>query len=105
MEYDAISKAPSLPAIDPDTYEDADVAGDEYRREELEAFLAAGAWATAFERWAARTEMTTAELAVARDLDLFERFDFFRDFNRVTRPIGADIGTRRWSRAEQGRAR
>lgn len=65
--------------IDADEYEDAEVGGDEYRREELEAFLETGAWAEAFEQWATETEMTEAEFAIVRDLDLIQRFDFFWD--------------------------
>ncbi len=67
------------PGVDADAYEDADVGGDEYRREDLETFLEAGAWAEAFERWAADTEMTEREFAIVRDLGLLDRFDFFWD--------------------------
>ena len=67
------------PGIDADAYEDAEVGGDEYRREELGEFLEAGAWAEAFNEWAAETGMTEAEFAVVRDLALIERFDFFWD--------------------------
>jgi hypothetical protein len=66
-------------SVDADEYEDADVGGDEYRREELQEFLETGAWDEAFEQWAADTEMTEAEFAIVRDLDLIERFDFFWD--------------------------
>lgn len=65
--------------VDTDAYEDADVGGDEYRREELEAFLETGAWAEAFEMWRADTDVTETEFGVVRDLDLIERFDFFWD--------------------------
>jgi hypothetical protein len=67
------------PGVDADAYEDADVGGDEYRREDLEAFLETGAWEEAFERWAANTEMSDREFAIVRDLGLLERFDFFWD--------------------------
>jgi len=65
--------------VQPDEYEDADVGGEDYHREDLAAFLAEGAWERAFEEWAARTEMGETEFAIARDLDLFERYDFFWD--------------------------
>ena len=65
--------------LDPDEYDDASVAGDDYRREELEAFLREGAWERAFERWAADTQVDAAEFAIVRDLDLLDRFDFFWD--------------------------
>lgn len=71
---------PHLPQDrDADEYDDADVASDEYRREELQAFLDEGAWDEAFEEWAAGTEMTEDTWAIVRDLDLVERYDFFWD--------------------------
>ena len=79
MSLDVVPDAPELPAIDPDDYEDADVAGDDYRREDLERFLREGAWEEAYRRWTARTEMSDCEAAVARDLELFAAFDFFWD--------------------------
>jgi len=60
-------------------YDDASVQGDEYRREELAVALDDGAWATAFQRWAAETEMDRTTWAIVTDLDLLERFDFFWD--------------------------
>ena len=60
-------------------YEDATVGGDEYRREELQEFLDKGAWAEAFDEWAATAELTEGEWTVARDLELVGRFDFFWD--------------------------
>ena len=65
--------------VDADAYEDADVGGDEYRREELSEFLEAGAWEEAFEAWAAETGMSETEFAIVRDLDLVSRYDFFWD--------------------------
>jgi hypothetical protein len=71
---------PSLSTkVDASQYEDADVQGDDYRRDELEKFLEDGAWADAFAEWAAHTDLTEEEYAVARDLDMFEEFDFFWD--------------------------
>jgi hypothetical protein len=65
--------------LDPDDYEDASVAGDDYRRDELEAFFAEGAWADAFGTWAEETSLDADEYAIVRDLDLLARFDFFWD--------------------------
>ena len=62
-----------------DEYDDADVQGDEYRREELAEALRAGAWADAFEAWAARTGLEESEWEVVTDLDLVGEFDFFWD--------------------------
>ncbi|MFC6906332.1 hypothetical protein [Halalkalicoccus tibetensis] len=75
-----IPDPPELDADDPAEYDDVDAVGvEDYRREELEGFLADGAWADAFEEWAAHTELTEEEYAVARDLDLLDEFDFFWD--------------------------
>lgn len=60
-------------------YDDADVQGDEYRRAELGEALEAGAWADAFEQWAAETGLGQAEWRIVRDLDLLSEFDFFWD--------------------------
>jgi hypothetical protein len=63
-----------------DEYEDVTVvSGADYRRDELAEFLADGAWAAAFEQWAAGTEMTEREFDIATDLGLFGEFDFFWD--------------------------
>ena len=67
------------PGVDASQYDDAEVQGEDYRREELDGFLRDGAWAEAWERWAEDTELTAAEFAVADDLGLFEQFDFFWD--------------------------
>ena len=72
--------SPSLsPNADVSEYEDADVQGDDYRRDELEEYLEDGAWAGAFEKWAAHTDLDEEAYAIARDLDMFEEFDFFWD--------------------------
>ncbi len=71
---------PELESHDPAEYEDAsDTGSDEYRREELEAFLREGAWEEAWNDWAARTDLDEAEYAIAQDLGLFGEFDFFWD--------------------------
>lgn len=77
-------EAPAPPTLrderDVQDYDDVDVmAEDDYRREELDAFLHDGAWTDAFDQWAERAQMTEAEFAIAADLGLFERFDFFWD--------------------------
>jgi hypothetical protein len=78
LDVDA-PEPPELPQVDARTYDDVDVVGEEYRRQELEDMLADGAWADAFEEWAAHTDLDEAEFAVAEDLGLFEEFDFFWD--------------------------
>ncbi|MFT4948596.1 MAG: hypothetical protein ACI9CA_000718 [Natronomonas sp.] len=76
----AVPDPPELEAMDPSEYEDAEVVGDtDYRREEIESFLREGAWAAAFDEWAADSSMTEEDFAIVRDLDLLERFDFFWD--------------------------
>jgi hypothetical protein len=76
----SVPPAPRLNiGYDTDDYEDADVGGDEYRREDLQTFLERGAWEEAFEQWTESAEMTTEEFEIATDLDLVSRFDFFWD--------------------------
>lgn len=71
---------PELSAVDPNEYEDANVAGDtDYRRDELSEFLREGAWAEAFEHWAADARVTESEWAIVEELELISRFDFFWD--------------------------
>ncbi len=73
---------PELEFVDPNEYDDASISGGpdvDYRREELQSFLEAGAWEEAFEAWSARTDMSETEFRIATDLDLFSRFDFFWD--------------------------
>ncbi|MFB6164284.1 MAG: hypothetical protein ABEJ31_03910 [Haloarculaceae archaeon] len=60
-------------------YDDVDVQGDDYKREELQAFLEEGAWTQAFDEWAEHTDLDAEEFAIATDLDLFAEFDFFWD--------------------------
>jgi hypothetical protein len=67
------------PAMAADDYDDVDVQAEEYRREELQAFLDEGAWTAAFEAWAARTDLDESEWQVVRDLGLTREFDFFWD--------------------------
>jgi hypothetical protein len=71
---------PELQAIDPNEYDDTEVAEDaDYRREELSAFLEAGAWEEAFEEWARDTTMDRPAFDIVTDLELVDRFDFFWD--------------------------
>jgi len=66
-------------AMDIDEYDDVDVDGEEYRREDLEELLHDGAWEEAFTTWADETDIDEAEFAIVRDLGLLEEFDFFWD--------------------------
>lgn len=72
---------PELEAgIDASEYDDAEVVGaNDYRREELNEFLQAGAWADAWDEWSAHTDLTEEEYAIALDLGLMADFDFFWD--------------------------
>jgi hypothetical protein len=79
LDVDAPSPPSLSTKVDASQYEDADVQGDDYRREELEEFLEDGAWADAFDEWAAHTDLGEDEFAIARDLDMLEEFDFFWD--------------------------
>ncbi len=66
---------PELAAVDPNEYEHAEVAGGEYRRDDIEALLREGAWAEAFAEWAAGSEMDESDWQIAVDLGLVSRFD------------------------------
>jgi len=71
---------PELEAFDPNEYEDAEVVGEtDYRRTELEQFLADGAWDRAFGQWVTDVEFDEAVFEIMRDLEMFQRFDFFWD--------------------------
>ncbi|SMO84303.1 hypothetical protein [Halorubrum cibi] len=70
---------PELSAVDPNEYEDADVAGGEYRRDDLSAFLREGAWEEAFAEWAADSDLDESDWRIVEDLGLVSRFDFFWD--------------------------
>jgi len=70
---------PELREVDPNEYDDAEVSGGEYRRDELEAFLREGAWEEAFTQWARGSDLDAAEWAIVEDLELVSRFDFFWD--------------------------
>ena len=70
---------PELAAVDPNEYDDAEVSGDEYHREDLAAFLREGAWETAFNEWAADSSIDADDWRIAVELGLISRFDFFWD--------------------------
>lgn len=70
---------PTLQAVDPNQYDDATVEGDDYHRTDLQRFLREGAWAEAFEQWAADADLGETEWQIVLDLDLVDRFDFFWD--------------------------
>ncbi|WP_254841171.1 hypothetical protein [Natronomonas marina] len=71
---------PELEEIDPNNYEDAEVVGDtDYKREEIEALLAEGAWEQAFYEWAESTDLDEEAFAIVTDLGMLQRFDFFWD--------------------------
>ena len=70
---------PELREVDPNEYDDAEVSGGEYRRDELEAFLREGAWEEAFTQWARGSDLDAEEWAVVEELELVSRYDFFWD--------------------------
>lgn len=76
----AVPEPPELsPLVDADEYEDVDVQGSEYRREDLETYLHEGAWEEAFEAWAEETDIDEREFEIVLDLGLLGEFDFFWD--------------------------
>jgi hypothetical protein len=71
---------PELEQVDPNEYEDAEVVGDtDYKRDELEDLLRAGAWEDAFEEWADDAGLDEAEFDIVTDLGMLRQFDFFWD--------------------------
>lgn len=71
---------PELEEFDPNEYEDAEIVGEtDYRRDEIEAFLQAGAWERAFDEWAAAASVDNEEFQIILDLELIRQFDFFWD--------------------------
>ena len=76
-------EAPDPPELSHDMsveeYEDTDVQGEDYRREELQDFLDQGAWEDAFSEWAEHAELDEAEWQIVLDLGLVSEFDFFWD--------------------------
>lgn len=70
---------PELSGVDPNEYEDAEVEGDEYRRDEMEEFLEEGAWEQAFEQWAATSDLDEETWRIVEEIDMIARFDFFWD--------------------------
>ncbi|MGZ0745809.1 hypothetical protein [Haloparvum sp. AD34] len=70
---------PELSGVDPNEYEDAEVEGDEYRRDEMERFLRDGAWEQAFEQWAATSDLDEETWRIVEEIDMISRFDFFWD--------------------------
>ncbi|MHB9286547.1 hypothetical protein ACKVMT_05850 [Halobacteriales archaeon Cl-PHB] len=79
LDADAPDPPELEPAFDADQYDDVDVQGDDYRREDLQTFLDEGAWERAFDEWAEHAELDAEAYAIAADLGLFGRFDFFWD--------------------------
>jgi hypothetical protein len=67
------------PAMSVEEYDDVDVQGEEYRREELQTFLEEGAWDHAFEEWSEHAELDADEWQIVLDLGLVSEFDFFWD--------------------------
>ena len=72
-------RPPLASSVDTADYEDVEVQGDEYRRDELATALDDGAWADAFEEWAQDTGVDAATWDIVTDLDLVSEFDFFWD--------------------------
>lgn len=80
LDVDAPSPPELAVGVDANEYEDAEVVGEsDYRRAELATYLREGAWEEAFDEWRSATDLTEAEFDIARELELFEEFDFFWD--------------------------
>ena len=76
----AVPDRPELSSeVEADDYDDVEVEGDEYRRDELADALAAGAWVDAFQEWSADTSLDDEEWRIVTELELIAEFDFFWD--------------------------
>ncbi|PSP63062.1 hypothetical protein BRC76_03730 [Halobacteriales archaeon QH_8_67_36] len=63
-----------------DEVTDASEAADEdYRRDEIEAVLADGAWVEGFEEWTAGTDLVESEFDLLVRHGVFDQFDFHWD--------------------------
>jgi len=71
-------------AIDPEIVD----TEDDYRREEVEGFLEAGAWQDAFEEWWDRAGVSAEEFGVVEEHGLIDAFDFYWD------PASDEVGYR-----------
>jgi hypothetical protein len=71
---------PDLEEINPNEYQDAEVAGDtDYKRDEIESLLRQGAWEDAFEEWTDTTDLDQNGFEIMIDLEMIQQFDFFWD--------------------------
>jgi len=74
---------PEPPEVEPyesDWDEASDLGTDhDHRREEIETVLEDGAWERALHEWADHTDWDETDFEIARDLGLFEAFDFSWD--------------------------
>lgn len=62
-------ETPEAPPLEP-------LRDGDHAREELAAALEDGAWRDGFQEWAASTYLAAGEVRQARELGLFERFEF-----------------------------
>jgi len=67
------------PELDADEYEDVEVQGSDYRREDLQELLEDGAWEDAFDEWSGGAETDEDDWRIVLDLEMIARFDFFWD--------------------------
>lgn len=81
MSLDVAAPDPPSLSIQTDVseYEDVDVQGTDYRREELQEYLNEGAWERAFGEWAEHSDLDESQWTVVTDLELTQQFDFFWD--------------------------
>lgn len=66
---------PEAPTLEPPPGDE----DDEYRRKDIQNHLEGGAWEEAFNQWKRETELQADAFEIARELELFEEFDFFWD--------------------------
>ena len=59
----------------------SEAAGEDYRREEIAAALAEGAWVEGFEEWTAGTDIAESEFDLLVRHGVFDQFDVYWDPN------------------------
>lgn len=78
-DYDAVDEGDDVDA-------EGDEVGDDARREAIAGFLADGAWERAFGEWVESTLLSEDQFALAVDLGLVDRLDFY--WNQAAGDVG-----------------
>ncbi|MFW6376557.1 MAG: hypothetical protein ACOC0F_01145 [archaeon] len=75
----SVPEPPDLEPHDPDWNDESAYESVDHRRDEIQAVLEDGVWERALHEWAEHADWDETDFGIARDLDLFEAFDFSWD--------------------------